>query len=354
MTYLGLHLNRLVYPPGHDLWTTATDIARTAEDAGFDGIWVLDHVVQGGHAGTPAEPLPEAYTVLAALASLTSTVELGALVTPVTFRSAAVLAKMVTTLDVVSRGRAVLGLGAGWNEPEHAAYGLGFPSLGVRHDILEEVVQACRLMFTETSPTFTGRHVQLSAATNLPRPVRPTGPPILVGGNGEKRALRTVARYADRCCLPKHTPPSSVRRKLSILDRHCEEAGRDPAEVLRLRKRAMIIDADARTAERLAAEVRERWGESPEVFAGMVYVGTPDQVAEQFAGDLAMGFDGVIIDVERDYETDRVRLAADALRSVRPQRLRRLHLAAGDTVRTTKITAARTIRRLRDRGRTES
>jgi alkanesulfonate monooxygenase SsuD/methylene tetrahydromethanopterin reductase-like flavin-dependent oxidoreductase (luciferase family) len=150
------------------------------------------------------------------------------MVTGVTYRNPALLAKIVTTLDVVSSGRAVLGIGAAWNDDEHAGYGYDFPPAGERLDRLEEALQICRAMFTEPAPSFEGRHYRITAALNNPKPVRGRIP-VLIGGGGEKRTLRLVARYGDACNL--FGDPDAVRHKLDVLERHCADVGRDPAEI---------------------------------------------------------------------------------------------------------------------------
>jgi F420-dependent oxidoreductase-like protein len=313
--HFGLHLNSLAYPgvPVAGLFDRARAIAGVAERSGFDSVWVLDHMVQGGHAGGPSEPMPEAYTLLGALAASTSRVELGTLVTAATFRNPAHLAKSVTTLDMVSVGRAICGMGAGWNEEEHVAYGYAFPKLGERMDRLEEAVQICRAMFTEERPRFEGRHYTIDAALNVPRPIRPGGPPILIGGNGEKRTIPMIARYADMSCFPKHTPPEEVSRKLARLDECLEKEGRDRDAVTKLRKRTMVISSSKREARRKSAKLQKSWDESRELYRGRVVEGDPDEVFEQVSADLALGFDGLIVNVVDDHDLELVALAGEVL-----------------------------------------
>ncbi|HET9081938.1 MAG TPA: LLM class F420-dependent oxidoreductase [Trebonia sp.] len=203
--------------------------ARLAEDAGFDAISVPDHVHQNQAGGGPASPMFEACTVLGALAAVTSRARLFSLVSPVTLRAPGLLAKAVTTLDVISGGRAVLGVGAGWDVAEHEAYGIEFPGPGERFDRLDEELEICRAMFTTERATFTGKFYVMKDACNSPRPVR--GPiPVLVGGGGEKRTLDLAARYADVCNVFA-ADPADVRHKFDVLAAHCERAGRDPAEI---------------------------------------------------------------------------------------------------------------------------
>ena len=240
--------------------------AAAAEAAGFDAISVPDHVHQNRVGGGPGSPMFEAYTLLGALAAHTSSVRLLALVSPVTMRSPALLAKAVTTLDVLSGGRAVLGLGAGWDAAEAAAYGIGFPPVGERMDRLDEALQVCRALFREPRASVAGAHYRVSDARNSPRPVRGTIP-ILVGGGGERRTLDLVARYADACNVGGD--PATVARKLAVLARHCERAGRDPAEITRT-VFATAIPADLAEFARQLAAYAAAGAE------GVVVLGRPD------------------------------------------------------------------------------
>jgi F420-dependent oxidoreductase-like protein len=207
------------------------EAARSAEEAGFDAISVPDHVHQNQVGGGPASPMFEAYAVLGALALATHSATLFSLVSPVTLRSPGLLAKAVTTVDVISGGRAVLGVGAGWDVAEHEAYGIEFPGLGERFDRLDEELAICRAMFSEEQASFTGKFYAVKDAYNSPRPVRGSIP-VLVAGGGEKRTLDLVARYADACNVVARDP-ADVRHKFDVLAAHCERIGRDPAEITR-------------------------------------------------------------------------------------------------------------------------
>src|SRR5205823_8462551 len=172
-------------------------IATTAEASGFDSLWVMDHFYQIRGIGPRTDPMLEAYTLLAALAARTERVSLGTMVTGVTYRNPALLAKMVTTIDVISKGRAILGIGAAWNEDEHNGYGTEFPPIAQRMDRLDEALTIAKLMFKEERPTFEGKYYRFERALNVPRPVQPGGPKILVGGGGERRTLRLLAQHGD-------------------------------------------------------------------------------------------------------------------------------------------------------------
>jgi F420-dependent oxidoreductase-like protein len=230
VTRLGLQIPSFTFPgvADADLFETIAGIAVTAEDHGFDSVWVMDHLYQIEMVGPKEDPMLEAYTLLAGLAARTKTARLGTMVTGVTYRNPALLAKIVTTLDVISSGRAILGLGAAWNDDEHAGYGYDFPPAGERLDRLEEALQICRAMFTEATPSFEGRHYRIQSVLNNPKPVRGRIP-VLIGGGGEKRTLRLVAQYGDACNL--FGDPDAVRHKLDVLERHCADVGRDPAEI---------------------------------------------------------------------------------------------------------------------------
>ena len=206
-----------------------TDAAKLAEESGFDAISVPDHVHQNQVGGGPASPMFEAYTVLGALAAVTSSVHLFSLVSPVTLRAPGLLAKAVTTLDVISGGRAVLGVGAGWDVAEHEAYGIEFPGLGERFDRLDEELAICRAMFTTEQTTYTGKFYAMKDAYNSPRPAGGSIP-VLVAGGGEKRTLNLVAQYADACNVFAGDV-AGVRHKFDVLAAHCERIGRDPAEI---------------------------------------------------------------------------------------------------------------------------
>jgi len=266
--------------------------AEAADRAGFSSVWVMDHLWQLPGIGGPTAPILEAYTLLGALAAQTEHVELGTMVTGVTYRNPALLAKIVTTLDVISHGRAVLGIGGAWYEEEHVAFGYDFPSVKERLDRLEEAIQICRAMFTEDVPSFTGEHYRIVETLNLPRPVRPGGPPILVGGSGEKRTLRIVARYADRSNI--FGTVEQVRHLLGVLDQHCATEGRDPSQIMRTRLGTLVPTATAEEAD----STREFLGSvaGPEV-AETAVVGTDEQILEQCRAFIDTGLDELIFNM---------------------------------------------------------
>jgi F420-dependent oxidoreductase-like protein len=226
----GMHFASVTYPgiPTAGLFPRIKEVAQAAEQSGFDSIWLPDHVLQNPLGGGTAAPMFEAYTLLGALAAVTERAKLGSLVSPVTFRNPALLAKAIASLDVISGGRAVLGIGAAWDVGEHTAYGIDFPEVAERQDRLEEAVQICRALLTEEAPSFSGKYYSVVEAHNSPRPLQ-ASVPIMVAGGGERRTLRTAARYADACNV--FGDPEAIRHKLEVLARHCDEAGRDVAEI---------------------------------------------------------------------------------------------------------------------------
>jgi F420-dependent oxidoreductase-like protein len=297
-------------PPERTFATVAT-IARAAEDSGFDSVWVHDHLHQSPFSGREDEPVLEAWVLLGAIAAVTRTVRVGPMVSPVTTRHPGLLAKMATTLDVVSGGRAVLGLGAGNHPSEHLAYGIPFPGLRERQSMLEEAVLVCRAMFTRRATTFEGRHYRLADALNVPQPLQPGGPPILVGGGGD-RTLRLVARYADLCGL--FGDVETIRGRLSILDRYCEAVGRDPRSVTRTRLSALAIAETAREAERLAERIAAR--PMGTVARREAIVGDPGRVADQARAFLDAGLDALVFHLPDPENVDHVRLAGETLISL--------------------------------------
>ena len=225
----GLQLSRFDFE-GHPATTAATlaATARAAEEAGFTSLWVMDHFLQIPQVGREWEDMLDSYTTLGYLAGVTSQIRLGTLVTGITYRNVAHLAKIVATLDVVSGGRAMCGLGAAWFEREHRLYGWDFPPVRERLDRLEDALQLLPLMWGPGSPRFEGKTIVVDEATCYPRPLQERIP-ILVGGSGEKRTLRLVARHADACNF--FGDVERVREKLAVLHSHCETEGRDPASV---------------------------------------------------------------------------------------------------------------------------
>jgi alkanesulfonate monooxygenase len=227
--HLGVHVSNFTWPGGPA--TMADDLTRVAtasEDLGFAMLSVMDHVWQIEHIGPPEHDMLEAYTTLGYLAARTDRIDLLAWVTAVVYRDPGLLVKAVTTLDVLSQGRAWLGIGAAWNEAEANGLGLFFPPLAERFERLEETLEICQQMWSDSDGPYDGTHYQLGRTLNSPQPLRRPHPPILIGGSGEKKTLRLVAKYAQACNL--FLSPD-LEHKLDVLRRHCEEVGRDYDEI---------------------------------------------------------------------------------------------------------------------------
>lgn len=230
---LGIHFANMTFPGGpENLGSTLAETARVAEEGGAAWFTLMDHWFQMEMLGGPPEPMLEGYTGLGFLAGRTERMTLGLLVTGVTYRHPGLLAKIVSSLDALSAGRAMLGIGAAWYEREHRGLGVPFPPLAERFERLEEALQICRQMWSDDDGPYRGRHYELAETVCVPRPVQQPRPPILVGGSGERKTLRLVAQYADACNL-FGTGTEEVRHKLAVLDRHCADVGRDPATVTR-------------------------------------------------------------------------------------------------------------------------
>lgn len=283
----GLHMPSYTYPgsPPEQLFDRTVELALAAESAGFDLVTVMDHYHQIAVVGREDEPMLEAYTTLGALAARTSRVRLATMVTGVTYRNPAMLAKIITTLDVISHGRAILGIGAAWNDSEHAAYGWEFPPVGERMDRLDETLTICRLMFTQERSTFEGRYYRVEGAINEPRPIQPGGPQILVGGGGERRTLRLVARHAD--ISNWFGGLEDLRHKNEVLLRHCEAEGRDPSTILRTAMAPFVLARNERDAQALLDRM-------PPERRAMFSVATPEQGAEQLRAYMDIGMGGFI------------------------------------------------------------
>ncbi len=224
---IGIHYANFSHPD----WSTQltdrlTETARVADQGGASLFTVMDHWFQMENLGGPPEPMLEGYTTLGYLAGQTENVRLSLLVTGTTYRYPGLLAKIVTTLDVLSKGRAMLGIGAAWYDREHDGLGVPFPSTSERFERLEETLQICRQMWSDDDGAYAGRHFQLAETVCVPPPVQQPRPPILIGGSGERKTLRMVAEYADACNLFGESP-DVVRHKLEVLRGHCDTLDRD-------------------------------------------------------------------------------------------------------------------------------
>jgi F420-dependent oxidoreductase-like protein len=281
-------------------------IARNAEDAGVASLWVMDHFFQIRGIGPPELDMLEGYSALAFAAGQTSRIELGTLVTGVTYRHPGLLAKTVTTLDVLSGGRAWLGIGAAWNDEEHHGLGVPYPPTGERFERLEEALQICLQMWAGDDSPYAGKHYRLERPLNVPQSIRRPHPPILIGGGGERKTLRLVAQYADACNLfDSGLGPDGIPRKLEVLRGHCEEVGRDYAEIEKTVLARLSLGTPGQTAP------------SGEPLASV------DQTVERFGRLSEAGIDTVIFGMGNDTEDAAYELLADVVRQVEPLRAAR-------------------------------
>ena len=308
--WFGFHLPSYTHPdtPPERLFDRVVEQARAAEDAGFALVTVMDHLYQIPGVGRIDEPMLEGWSVLAALARETSRVRLGTLVTGVTYRNPALLAKQVTTLDTISGGRALLGLGAAWNDVEHEGYGYDFPPVRERMDRLDEALTIIQSMFTEDRPSFQGKHYRIESALNVPRPIQPGGPPILVGGGGEQRTLRIAAKYADMT----HWFPlgmETLRRKDRILVGYCEEIGRDPSTIERTMATPVVVAGSEPEAKAMIESL-------PPERRPYVNVGVPEQAAEMLRPYIDAGFTGFTFNNSMYKTTEQIARIGELLKIV--------------------------------------
>ena len=322
MIKAGLQLPHFTFPdrPTSEIFDILVDAAQAAEGSGFDTVFVMDHFFQLPMLGPPEQEMLEAYTLLGALAARTEQVDLATLVTGVTYRNPALLAKIVTTLDVVSKGRAVLGIGAAWFQEEHDALGFEFPRTPVRFEMLEDALHICRRMFTEHQSSFEGQHFTTKDAWSSPRPVRAGGPPILVGGAGERRTLRLAAQFADASNF--NCSFDEVPHKLEVLARHCADVGRDPATINKTPLLSLFL---GRTHEEAVAKVDSRlapmglsWDglddDMRAQFGGRFVIGDADAVTERIGQFLDLGLDGVCCNMVADgHDPDMVSFAGEVV-----------------------------------------
>jgi len=260
---IGLQIPNFTWPSSpQGIHKTLADIARTADDAGFYSIWVMDHFFQiGGRdprssLGPAEDEMMEGYSTLSYIAGLTEKARLGTLVTGVIYRHPGILVKTVTTLDVLSGGRAYLGIGAAWNEREARGLGIPFPPVKERFERLEETLQIANQMWSGNRGAFNGKHFQLAETLCSPLPLNKPHPPIMIGGGGEKKTLRLVAQYADACNLFARMGTDVVRRKLDILKSHCEKVGRDYNEIEKTTLSSVELAPGKMSAKDILAECR--------------------------------------------------------------------------------------------------
>jgi F420-dependent oxidoreductase-like protein len=288
------------------------DAAEAAEESGFSSMWVMDHMLQLPPLGGPTASILEGYVMLGALAAVTKRVELGTLVTGVTYRNPAHLAKQIASLDALSGGRVILGIGAAWYDTEHEAYGWDFPPVKERFARLDEAIAICRGMFDNETFSYAGSYYRVTEARVVPRPLRRI--PIMIGGSGEKKTLRMVAEVADLCNIGGTA--GVVARKLAILDEHCAAVGRDPGEVKRTALASLFVSAN--DAERDGLRGMLNYDNDSEVRDRMI-IATEAEATENLAAIVAAGVDEVIVNLPLIKSVDAIHAAADVLKKATSQ-----------------------------------
>ena len=320
MTRLGYQIPNYTYPnvDAAGLFPKLIEQAKAAEVAGFDRLLLMDHFYQLPGIGDPDDFMLECYTTLAALAQHTETIGLSALVTGNTYRNPAVLAKIVTALDVVSAGSATLGMGAGWFELEHDAYGIAFNSFTERFEKLEEALQIILPMLNSERPSLDGKHYTVTEAINSPAPLSKV--PLMIGGSGEKKTLRMVAQYADESNLVCST--DEIPRKLDALAAHCERLGRDRSEI---KVTKLVMGVVAPTHEEAEASIDaymdlHGWPrEAAQMMAPMMTMGDPDGFGEQVQEMIDAGLDGITMNLATlAHDTDMISLAGEIANKIIP------------------------------------
>jgi alkanesulfonate monooxygenase SsuD/methylene tetrahydromethanopterin reductase-like flavin-dependent oxidoreductase (luciferase family) len=302
--HLGYYLS-----PEHTTWPDLRAAVLLADELRFDSIWNMDHFVP--LSGNTSGPIFEAWQLMAAWGAITTHVRVGVEVTGITYRHPAVLANMVATLDHITNGRAILGLGGAWHEEEHAMYGIPFPGIGARLDLLEEACAAIRMLLDEPIASLAGAHVTLTNAVCEPKPIQ-ARLPILIGGGGEKKTLRTTARHADYW----HTASSGdrLRHKLDVLRRHCDDAGRDADEIVTLADAPYFIVLRD-TAEEARAYLDAYTANSGDTIGPDVTVyHQVDPIVDWMVEQWRIGARGFIFASERPYDDETMRRVAAEVR----------------------------------------
>ena len=287
-------------------WATVRRVASKLEEIGYESLWLYDHF----HTvpKTKIEPTFECWTTMAALATLTSKVRLGQLVTCSLYRNPAYLAKVASCVDVISGGRVDLGIGAGWKDDEFAAYGYNFPPIRERLERMAETARIVKAMFTEERATVEGTHHRVDGAYNNPKPVR-GDIPILIGGSGERKTLRMVAQYGDGCNV--FGDPERFQYLMGVLDQHCEDVGRDPSEITRTTMATVVVTATQEDAERKKAAALEAGMPRERVEAA--WIGDADTVAERARAYRDVGVQGMTIVMPDAYDLEAIAMAGRAL-----------------------------------------
>ena len=302
----GLQYSSFVYPDGDEnIYSHISEVALESERLGFDSFCLADHFFSA--LGPPQEPFMELWTTISALAATTSRIRLGALVSSNLFRNPALLAKMGATVDVISDGRLLMGIGSGNLEQEYKMYGLTFGTPGERIRRLEEGLQIVTRLWSEDRVDFQGKYYSLDGAICSPGPIQDPRPPIMVGGDGLKTTLRLVAQYGDMCNI--HGSPAVIREKLDALEYHCEAVGRDPGEILKTRHSFAIIgetegDVESKIEKYLTETSLDRSS------LNSFDIGTPEQLTELYQKHFDAGLEYLFLNFRRDGGVEPVQLFA--------------------------------------------
>jgi F420-dependent oxidoreductase-like protein len=312
---LSLHIPNFNYPGvGPDqIFEKLADIASTAEASGFSSVSVMDHLHQIGPVGPPENWMFEGSTLLAAIAARTTKLTMGLMVGSVTYRNPALAAKTTTTLDIISGGRVWHGIGAGWFEAEHLAYGYQYPTLKTRFEMLEEELQVVRAMFTQESAHFTGEHFRVDGALNNPKPIR-GDIPILIGGSGERKTLRLVAQHGDGCNV--FGDAAQIKHLLGVLESHCNDVGRDFSAITKTALGRVLIAATEEAVEAKKRLLRERG--VPQESIDTMISGDPDTVGERVQALKDAGLEGYCFSMSDSYDLEAVELAGRTLAPLFP------------------------------------
>lgn len=312
---LDLHVGNFNFPDTPEpeqLFDKLVDMATTCENAGWSSISVMDHVHQINGVGPPENWMFEGSTMLAGLAARTEKLTFGLLVGSVTYRNPALMAKITTTLDVISKGRVWQGVGAGWFEEEHKAYGFEYPSLKVRFEMLEEALQIYKLMYSGdagTSGTFSGDYFSVDEPYNNPKPLRGYIP-ILIGGSGEKKTLRMIAQYGDGCNF--FGGPEQCAHLLGVLRQHCDDLGRDYDEITKTAMARVLITSSQDEIDRFLQPLIDL-GPTYRPLVESALVGDPDTVAEKATALVEVGIQGLTVSTPASYDLEQLQLIGKTL-----------------------------------------
>ena len=311
--HFGLQIPSFTFPdrPRDNVYEVARDLAREAEREGMGSVWLMDHLFQIPVVAPETDPILECWTTLAALAEATTTVKLGTMVSAVSFRHPSMVAKISASLDVISKGRVIAGIGAGWCDWETLAYGFDFPPTPARLQMLDEAVQILKAMWTEERATFEGRHFHVRDAICSPKPIQQPHIPILIGGNGAKVTLRIVAEHAQAHNIG-NGDAAVCRQVLAQLREHCDRLGRDYDTIWKTRLTPILFAESERDIQRRIDEWRPV-AEPEEQFRARTLIGTVEQVTAQLEELVDAGLEGFIVSF---FETDDVTPIRTLMREV--------------------------------------